>query len=213
MKTIYTAIFGNYEELKEPAVVTAGWKYICFTDQPFKSKTWDIMTIPQYGDDSTRSARYFKIMYHRHITAEKSIWVDGSFTISCDLDKFWNTHFVSPFSVPKHPVRDCVYEEFEACIKDKRGGLNDLLNQCERYRRVGLPEHNGLIQSGLLLRENSREVIKFCEYWWRELEQSSTRDQIAFAMIAWHNKVHHCFNWDYRQGQDFIYTKHFKYRK
>ena len=45
MKVIYTAIFGDYDTLKEPLVITPGWKYICYTDQDFESKVWEIKKV------------------------------------------------------------------------------------------------------------------------------------------------------------------------
>jgi hypothetical protein len=67
-KVIYTAIFGPYEELKEPTVITPGWKYICFTDQPLKSNVWNVNQV-KHGDllSSQRRARQYKILFQNYI--------------------------------------------------------------------------------------------------------------------------------------------------
>jgi hypothetical protein len=33
-KAVYTFIFGDYDDLKSPTIMTPGWDYICFTDDP-----------------------------------------------------------------------------------------------------------------------------------------------------------------------------------
>ncbi len=79
MKVVYTALFGNYEELKEPAIITPGWQYICYTDQPIKSNTWQIIK-EDAGVNPQLTARWFKIMHW--IDWEQSIWIDAAFKIN-----------------------------------------------------------------------------------------------------------------------------------
>ena len=44
---IYTAIFGNYDELKQPAVQDADCDFICFTDQrlPARVGAWNVVHV------------------------------------------------------------------------------------------------------------------------------------------------------------------------
>lgn len=91
-KIIYTVIFGPYEELKEPLVITPDWRYICFTDQPFMSTTWEVRRIDAWPDKRMHSREY-KINFDRYIDAYQSIYIDGSFQINCDLNQWWAKHF------------------------------------------------------------------------------------------------------------------------
>jgi hypothetical protein len=84
--------------------------------------------------------------------------------------------------------------------------------QSEEYKRLGVPAKNGVIQSGLLMRENKPEVIELCEEWWKELSTHSIRDQIAFAKVSVNSPVVHTYNFDYRRERDFIYRHHFHRR-
>ncbi|MDE7250890.1 MAG: hypothetical protein K2N82_13635, partial [Lachnospiraceae bacterium] len=60
--------------------------------------------------------------------------------------------------------------------------------QIERYRNAGYPEHNGLIDSGILVRELKNErVIKVMETWWQEVLHGSKRDQLSFNYACWKN--------------------------
>jgi hypothetical protein len=206
MKVIYTALFSNYEELKEPRVITPGWKYICYTDQDLKSDTWNIVKVDVTGDPQ-KQARYYKLT--QWTKWEQSIWIDASFIIDTDLNLWWQKHFDKGFSAPKHPLRNCVYIEALDCIISKRGNKEEVKAQSEEYKRLGVPAKNGVIQSGLLMRENKPEVIELCEEWWKELSTHSIRDQIAFAKVSVNSPVVHTYNFDYRRERDFIYRHHY----
>lgn len=206
-RIIYTAIFGNYEELKEPTIVTPGWRYICYTDQPLKSRVWEIIQKPLI-DTPQRTARYYKIL---GMPDGKSIWVDGSFTIACDLNKFWAYHFLKPFSCPSHPIRRDVFLEADACIRNKRGNAHEIQKHINKYKGV-VPRNNGLISSGLLLRENNESVKALCESWHKEVQENSTRDQISFARVSLGIGFIHTFKWDYRSNKDFIFKTHYHRR-
>lgn len=206
--TIYTAIFGPYEELKRPLVITPGWEYICYTDQPFKSDVWEVRQA-QAGDPQ-RTARGYKILNPDNY----EMWVDGSFVINCDLNEFWAKYYTEPFSVPSHPIRDCVFEEAATCIKNKRGNDRDIKDQWQAYKRVGMPRNNGLVGTGVLLRDGSQRVREWCEFWHKEVCLRSTRDQLAFAHVSWLiGTIHHTFKWDYRTSQDLIFQTHYHRRK
>lgn len=214
-KVIYTAIFGPYEELKRPKVITQGWSYICFTDQDFTSDVWQIIKVPVGENGPQLTARKIKILPQHFLpnTVNKSIWVDGSFTINCNLDEWWNKRFTFPFTCIKHPIRKCVYEEAAACMKHNRGNVADIAAQAQKYRRLGLPARNGIISSGILMREHKLVVFQFCEKWYQELIENSTRDQLAFAFVAWKNRIHNDTTWDYRNQTEFIFLTHFNRRK
>lgn len=207
MPTIYTAIFAGYDNLKEPTVITPGWRYICYSDRPISSKTWENRIVPaSFGP--TRTARFLKLMPHEHIKDERSIWIDGTFRINCNLDKFWNDRFKPPITFLFHPLRNCFYREARACIKNRRDTTNEIRRQAEDYRQLGLPANNGMIASGIILRERTPEVIKFCQRWWEELQKYSKRDQLAFARVAWEMPIYNVTRYDYRKGPDFIYKQH-----
>jgi hypothetical protein len=209
MKVIYTALFSAYEELKEPRVITPGWKYVCFTDQELKSDIWEIRKVG-LTDTPQRMARYYKLT--KFTEWEKSIWVDASFIIATDLNEWWAKYFSKGFSAPKHPLRNCVFVEALDCIISKRGNKEEVQAQMEEYKKIGIPAKNGVIQSGLLMRENKPEVIKLCEDWWEELKSRSIRDQISFAKVSLNSPVVHTYVWDYRRERDFIYKHHYNRR-
>lgn len=210
MNIAYTAIFGEYDTVKEPTRKTPGWRYVLFTDQPFKSKVWEVI---QAGDNASAnpqaSARYLKLNPHIVLGEHtKSLWVDGSFQINCNLNHWFADHCKEPMTCILHPIRNCVYEEARTVVRNKRKGTEGLAEQIKRYETEGLPQYNGLIQSGILMRWNTPEVIEFNKMWWEETMNNSMRDQISFAYCHFKNPVAKFTDYDYRNGREFLFTKH-----
>lgn len=208
---IYTAIFGGYEELKEPTVITPGWRYICFTDrvQPF-SKVWEVNVDTHFGGNARLWCRRAKILpyFAHHPGGPMTIWVDGSFVINVNLDDFVACH-PGDFAVMQHPLRDCAYEEAEFCVKLGRGVPKDILAQITNYSNQGMPRHGGLIQSGILLRRFTPEVRSFCEHWLEQVFLWSSRDQISFSYVNWKEPgVTKAYPFNYATSTEFIYKKH-----
>lgn len=211
MKVCYSCLFGHYEEIKEPTVITPGWRYILYTDQPVTSDVWEIRKVKDVDVFGAQLlARWYKIM--EWVDWEQSIWVDHSFVIATDLNKWWEDHFKGGLCAANHPLRNCVYVECLDCILAQRGDKTQVQNQMEEYKMLNVPANNGLIQSGILLRENTPEVIKLCEAWFHELSTHSIRDQIAFAKVSVGCDFVHRYNWDYRGGKDFQYHHHYNRR-
>lgn len=210
MRTVYTAIFGGRDELKDPTVVTPGWRYVCYTDRPYLSEVWDVRVVPVRDGDPVRTARWYKIMYHAHLEPGFSLWVDGSFRIATDLDAWCDRRYTPPMTCVAHPIRRCVYEEAVACIKNRRGAEADIRRQMAVYHQLGVPGKAGLIASGVLMREDHPDVRRLCEIWWDTVATMSTRDQLGFAYAARCVRVHHEVAWDYRTAKDLIFTGHKK---
>lgn len=208
MKVVYTAILGTmYDDLHEPTVISAGWRYVCLTDQPIQSNVWEIVpvTIPD-GMTPQRYARELKIM--KFADWQYSLWLDASFQINMDLNKLWDNFFRSPFTAPRHPIRHCVYNEIDSCIANQRGDATQLLAQKAAYLAAGVPRYaNNIITSGVLMRENTPGCIELCKEWLNELQTWSVRDQVAFGKVSI-GKEFHTFNWDYSQSKELKYFKH-----
>ncbi len=206
MKICYTAILGsNYDDLKEPTVPSPGWKFVCFTDQPLQSSTWNIIQVPS-TDNPQRQAREIKIMGFKEW--QYSLWLDASFQINIDLNGFWNAQFRAPFTAPRHPLRHCVYHEIDSCIANQRGDAVQLQAQKSLYKALGIPNHgNNIITSGVLMRENTVGCVQLCEEWLKELREQSVRDQVAFGRVSI-GKEFHTFGWDYSQSRELKYTRH-----
>lgn len=207
MGVIYTAIFGKYDDLKEPAVLTPGWRYICFTDQDLKSDVWEIVKVPVMPCGPSKTARYYKINFHKAVECFFSIWIDATFIINTDLYK-WTKRHRYPFTTIEHPFDDCAYKDAQSCLALGKGGVT-LKTQIHEYRGLGMPQHAGLISSGILMRNITPEVIEFCEQWWSQVEKYSSRDQVSFTFTHWKNPItKHSIKWDYTKEREFWHVPH-----
>jgi hypothetical protein len=210
MRTVYTVIFGDYDNLKEPLIITSGWRYLCFTDQPLTSDVWEIIQVDTWEDKRMHSREY-KINFDRYIDAEESIYIDGSFQINCDLNQWWADKFQQPTTFIKHPRRNCVFDEIERCILHKRCDIDKLTRQRQAYKGQ-VKKGNGVIQSGIMMRQRTPEVIGLMREWWDELQKYSTRDQISMAFVA-RNKKLNTITWNYAKATEFIFLTHYCRRK
>lgn len=182
----YTAIFGGRDTLKDPAFVTQGCRYVCFTDAPLQSDVWEIVEAGLQGRDPRRAARRYKLLSHRAVDSEYSLWVDGSFRINADVrdvvDRYLASADIALFS---HPDRDCVYDEAEVCVQLGLDDLDVIRHQIDRYRAAGLPRHGGLSASGVVLRRHTAAVVELNDTWWRECDGGSCRDQLSLDFCLW----------------------------
>ena len=185
MKVIYTAISDNYDTLKDPSIITPGWQYICYTNnKALKSNVWKII----YVDSLTvKEQRNIKII--TPFEYDVCIWIDGSIKINCDLDNFLKKYHKDFFTLMKHPHRDCVYEEAVACMFKKKDKNCIIEKQVENYKQLQYPKHNGMVATGVIIRNNHPTIKEFCQRWWREVALGSCRDQLSFNFTIWNHPI------------------------
>lgn len=232
-KVIYTAIFGDYDQLQEPKVKPEGFDFVCFTDSDIRSKNWKIRHTEREFTDPTRDARKHKVLAHEVLPEyDISVWVDGNLLVRGDVNKLIAKHLantnmaVFDHKDAKHrdkneteDSKDCLYEEVVHLIKSaERGRVRDdpkvMQEQVDRYRSEGYPEHNGLILSMVLLRRHHKlDVVRTMEAWWGEIKRGSKRDQLSFPYAAWKTGLK--FNYieeNARNNDYFLHTPHKRHR-
>ena len=194
-KAIYTCITGAYDALIEPEYLSPGWDYICFTDNPeLTSNIWKIKPLPMEteGLSQVKKQRFVKI--NPHITLpdyDISVWVDGNVNIKGNLNEFLAKHLIDGTSVyvPKHPARNCIYDESKVVLAMRKDKKEIVEPQMERYKNEGFPKDYGLLQSNILLRRhNEPDCIRLMEAWFNELKNNSHRDQLSFNYALWKNE-------------------------
>lgn len=193
-KVVYTCITGGYDSLKEPAYISDGFDYVCFTDNlELKSNVWEIRPLPKETEElsQVKKQRYVKINPHKVLSEyDLSIWIDGNIIPKGDMNEFVNSALKDDCNVyvPQHPIRQCIYDEAKAVVsmrKDKKEIVNP---QIEGYEKEGFPKKCGLLQSNVLLRRhNEEDCIKLMEDWFAELKEKSHRDQLSFNYVSWKN--------------------------
>lgn len=189
---IYTAITGNYDELKDPLYLSDSLTYVCITNnQNIKSKVWNIEYVNDNVMDNIHLARHIKmnphIFFHEYDT---SVWVDGKYKILDDLRRYVSFYQrESKILCFPHPERQCICDEIAACIILKKGHKRDMLMQVSDYIREGYPLNWGLYETGCMVRAHNDEKVKFLmERWEKEILKYSIRDQLSFPYVCWKNE-------------------------
>lgn len=206
--TIYTAIFDDYDILKRPTVITKGWKYICFTNNPnLTDDFWEIRYINNKNLSGVKAARTIKIRFFDYIKDDLVIWCDASTQINCDLNEFVNKYHKDKFTLMQHPTRNCLYYEGSACIQLKKDSIERIDKQLKTYYNEGMPKHYGMVQTGVMVRDNCLEVREYCKKWCDEVLKHSHRDQLSFNYIQWkHNYLTpHLISSDILQNEFKLY--------
>lgn len=183
-KAIYTVIINQYDALKEPEVISDGFDYICFTNNPdLKSSVWKIVPCEVVGDP-VLFQRSIKILSHQALEEyDLTIYIDGSTVQVKDFNELLKSYRGGAM-FKQHPRRDCVYQEITACIRLKKDSDNRLRNQWNEYMKDRVPHHLGLAETGIMVRDKSDAVIKLNEAWYNEVKGRSIRDQISLPVAA-----------------------------
>lgn len=192
---VYTIIFGDYDYLKEPEILSPNFDYICFTDDPtLKSNIWKIKLVKLNKKFSVKrcAAEFITNPFKYLIGYNLSVLVGGQISIHCDIDEFVRTVLPDDRSIAimQHPNRDCIYEEAKKVLKLEKDVLLVVNQQMDEYRRTGYPEHNGLVSSGIIVRRHEdKKLRKHCELWHQEIIKHSQRDQLSFNFVLWKHKL------------------------
>jgi hypothetical protein len=188
--TVYTAIFGDYETLKEPLFNTPSVDYICFTDKHIESKMWDVRVVKTTEQTPRREARKYKILSHKYIEDTITLWIDGSkFIKSNPFPWIKKALGYCDVHIPSHPIRNCIYEEAIRCLQVRKGNPLLIKQQVDRYKAEKYPKNNGMVHSTVVLRNRTPDTIKLEKIWWEELSKGCVRDQVSFNYAVWKSNV------------------------
>jgi hypothetical protein len=166
---VYTAISGDYDDIR-PNVLPDAERFI-FLEPRFYEH-----------EDPCRRAKYCKILAHRVIDCDYSLWLDGHITLNpgVTFKGLVDTYLQdTDIAVMKHPSRYCIFEEGAECIRIGKGNMIEA--QLERYALF--PRHNGLAELGVILRRHTDKIVDLNRVWWHEVCMGSTRDQISFPVV------------------------------
>jgi hypothetical protein len=183
-KAIYTVITAGYDILRPPVVRSAGYDYICFTDDPgLECEGWEMRRITP-GEDPCKQQRAIKIMPHKYLPEyDHTVYIDGSHQLREDITGLIEQHFSGNWLLKIHPTRKCIYEEGEACIRLGKAAADAVRRQLNAYVAEGVPGNYGLYETGIMVRDNHPEVNAVCEDWHWEVEKHTHRDQLSLPAV------------------------------
>jgi hypothetical protein len=189
---IYTCMIGKYDNIQEPLFKPDNVDYIIVTDgHSPSSDTWkgiDVRTIKEVPPlDDSRVSRYVKLHPHLFLNDyDYSIYIDANIKTVGDMRYLIHLLNQYGFIANLHRHRDCIYKELEACIRLKKDDPQIMRRQIDSYRSAAMPEHYGLIEANLLVRDHHNPAcIEIMERWWQEIEKHSGRDQLSLPFVLW----------------------------
>jgi len=215
---VYTALFGDYDDLIEPKEKFEGCDFICFTDQKsVKSDIWEIRTIDECNMSKNMMNRKFKILPHIFLgDYDLSLYIDANIAILNNplilANKYLSKYDIA---VPKHFARNCLYKEAKECVILGKTKYRETKKQIKKYENDGFPKNFGLGENNILFRKhNSSKVVKIMNDWWNELNTQTQRDQLSFAYVLWKNneKFNFIDESSREKNRFFKYLNHNQYK-
>lgn len=196
-KVIYTCITSAYDYLLDHKYINSDWDYICFTDTDFDKtelKSWQVKPLSYKDEDVRKTQRWHKINPHKLLNKYRySIYLDAN--IEATKKDFFEVveeliEDDTKVAFAKHPQRDCVYDEIEACIALKKDDPKIMRSQIDEIKSKGFPRHFGMYAGGIIFRQhNDDKVTKLMQNWWEMVEKYSYRDQLSLPYVLWQNKM------------------------
>jgi hypothetical protein len=187
---MYTALFGDYEDLNETAAPDLGdVRAICFTDDPtLRSDFWEIQVVqPRFPFDLIRSARMIKILGHPLLDQfEQSLWIDNSVTLRVSPSELLDEWLAeADFALPRHSYRLSVLAEFDAVASrgydDPTRVYEQLLHYSESAPDI-LQERP--YWSAILARRKTDDVGAVMRTWAEHVLRYSRRDQLSLNLAV-----------------------------
>lgn len=133
--------------------------------------------------DERLNAKIFKVLSHRYISEQYSIWLDGNVELTCTPEELIELMGDKDVLVFKHPERNCIYDEAVVCKSLHLDSHSIIDSQVSRYRLLGWPINAGLASCRIIVRRNN-DVIEQCNNkWWAEITSGSVRDQLSFPVV------------------------------
>jgi len=186
---VYTALFGNYDDLIEPSDKFEGCDFVCFTNQKhLKSDIWEIRIVEECHLPLNMMNRRYKFFPNEiFLDYDQSLYVDANIYIKKNPKEIADCYLTNyHLVIPKHCTRDCIYEEAKEVVKQGKAKLADVNVQVEKYQSEGFPKNFGLAANYIIFRHHHKlDVVELMKSWWQELSNYTKRDQLSLMYLVW----------------------------
>lgn len=215
---VITAIFGDYDTLKEPTDVRLKEKvdWFCFTDSTtYSSPLWKIDRRPYHLENETEeekkyrnsisgtqyqkvkqmmSAKYYKLQTHK-VESLKGyqyyIWVDGSISLRPTfLENMFKFITSGKKLINFKHLRNSVKDEMMASIHMTKYKNQPLQMQYNAYLQDGFPDTQGLFENTIICKQNNPSINRAFDEWWLQNLKWTYQDQISYTYSLWKHNVY-----------------------
>jgi hypothetical protein len=187
---LISALYGDYDSLKDPVPQNGNVQYVCVTDnQDLRSDVWRMVYWPKPHMKPLLAAKAPKMIPEWYCSAPASVWVDMSVQVlhpdfalqaaECARDG------VATWPHPWNP--DLTAEAAESVMQSRYQGQR-LMSQVARFFGEGLPADTGVRHTAVVARAHNATTERLGLLWDAEFEWSAA-DQIGFVWACWQSKV------------------------
>ena len=190
-RVIYSANIGYYDH-PWPTITFDGWDFLMFTDKKdFEIKGWQMVYVDLVGSPVDMQ-REIKINSHKYVgNYDLSIWADANQVLTGHPNHFLDhIHYTSGFATTKHHARSTMTDEVNQILlwgKDTEERCR--LTVETLFKKTKMPNDWGLFETGVTVRDNSKEVEKLNKLWYQYWQIGSHRDQLSLPFAAYKSKV------------------------
>lgn len=192
---VYSCLLGD-EKIYQPNDIETKVEYLCFTDNKDmwgkKQGAWKFVELnnpDKLPDDMIRTK--YRILAHEMLPDyDYSIWVERSFAITGELQHFCEVYGNgNSFLGFSQPTEDCIYRDISYTHMGTDERNIEMRKMMYRYKQEGYPEHNGLIDSRIMIRNHNDPMMRrVMEDWWLETEKYNEIETNCFNYVAWKNQ-------------------------
>jgi hypothetical protein len=186
---VYTAMFGDYDDLFMPSLEQAkSCDFVMFTDRHEVPPPWRRGPVSYATPNRFKRNRFYKLLPHRLFPdCEWSLYLDGNVDLRMDPLEFLDrhSHHGSDFLVFRHPRRASILEELAACIELRKDNAELMVRQIAGYLEDGFRHAFALTENNIMLRRhNDPALMALSEAWWAEVQSKSQRDQLSLSYVV-----------------------------
>ena len=192
---IYSAVFGDYDNILEPYIVPDNCDFYFFSDKEInhENSIWRKGILPDAINDLSNAEKNRYIKMHPHLIFPEykySIYVDGNVQIITDLTEYVNKMGGIGIATHIHNNRSCVFDELKAIVKSGKETRENVERHRNYLLKSGMPYNYGLLQCSVIVREHNNPMcISVMEAWWEEYLNYSKRDQISLPHVLFREGI------------------------
>lgn len=191
---IYTCITGGYDIPTDGFEHKEGYDYFLFSDVPIKTKSWRNFLITfdnAEGLSDVKKQRFIKTHPFEVLKGyDIAVWVDANTDINKKLYDYIEQNKDNVITFKKHPNRDCIFDEIEACLLSRKEKPDVAKRIFKKLVSEGYPKHNGLFESNVIISHiTNNDVKSLYESWWCEIHCFSHRDQLSLNYVIWEHHL------------------------
>jgi hypothetical protein len=132
---------------------------------------------------SRRAARMYKVLSHRFIDADYSIWCDGGVHLKKKPEDYLHLLNGKDIAVCRHPTNNSVFEEAADVINSKLDDKHTVESQMTYYKDMKYKPGKDFAMTGFIIRKHTQHLKDLNNAWWAEICAGSLRDQLSFNYI------------------------------